>query len=251
MQVHSERERFRKLKVAAKADFDQRMALQWGHWRREVATDIEKAWAAERYKIVSRWRRRQELRQDAMQLLGVRLFTSAWFRNYQMRTDSQRRAMALLRQYGGPAMPWCFVLTGHTGVGKSHLMAAQLKAWMRRGISCMWVTEDEIYRRWMDAPPFPKGRQESKQEIMQGLADARTLFIDDFGVSTAGRESWNQTIASVLCERERTNSPTLITTNLTADQIASLYGGRIASRLIAGVCVRMDGPDGRAAAIAA
>lgn len=197
-----------------------------------------------RYLAKTKLSQREARKSQVIATLGRGLYWRSWFRTYQPATESQQNAIDAIRAFDGNSNQWCMVLAGETGVGKSHLLAAKFKQMVIAGAAPRWSTEDAIYRKWLGASSFESADRESRLSLIESLSDG-VLFIDDLGVTTAGREGWNTTLASILCEREARGALTFISTNLTANEVATTYSARVASRLAAGKCLRIVAEDWR------
>lgn len=176
--------------------------------------------------------------------------TDDWFRTYVPKTDSQRTALAAVRAYRGTVDggPWCLVLSGPTGTGKTSLIVARWRAAIRQCKCHHFFTEAGAYEWWLGARPFVgDDDEETRAEVEEFLCNAPILFLDDLGTTTAGREGWIAVVNRVVEERERHRRPLVATTNLGPADLARLYGKRTLSRLSGGLCLRVDGPDHRLA----
>ena len=75
----------------------------------------------------------------------------------------------------------------------------------------------------------------SNSEQFYRLATCKFLIIDDFGCEPVAVKNWGTEITpitDVLYRRYETMSPTIVTTNLTMNDIRSRYGDRLADRFI-------------------
>jgi hypothetical protein len=106
-------------------------------------------------------------------------------------------------------------ISGHTGCGKSSAAASALAA--RTG---MWVHAPDLAR-----PPLDGDNVDDRMRYC-GL-----LVLDDVGTEHSPSGYAAKRICSVLEHREGNRRPTILTTNLTAEQFKAAYGERIASRL--------------------
>jgi DNA replication protein DnaC len=86
---------------------------------------------------------------------------------------------------------------------------------------------------------------EGKWGLIEKYAGSRCLIMDDLGVEKTSKWSM-QTLYSIIDRRYRDERQTLVTSNLTLNEIAEKVGDRIASR-IAGMCkvVEIKGRDRR------
>lgn len=125
-----------------------------------------------------------------------------------------------------------------TGVGKSHLGTAALYSLDGSGRRCFWASAIEMVRRLSAEtfdPEMPTHRKSSRVEI---------LMLDDLGAETKLVHNGAQLIDAVLDERDRYKRPTIVTTNLTVEQLYE-RNARLASRLSQGRVVEFEGPDRR------
>lgn len=131
------------------------------------------------------------------------------------------------------------LLTGTTGVGKTHLAIALAKelneTYKDKGTpkSALFVNLTEILRRIRESFKF-----DSKEGYYSRLLmDVDYLILDDLGVklgesSGRSKSAWEEEfIFDVLSHRKNT----IITTNLSNNEIANLYSERVASRIRTGL----------------
>ncbi|HEM6577776.1 TPA: ATP-binding protein [Streptococcus suis] len=131
------------------------------------------------------------------------------------------------------------VFTGSTGIGKSHLSIAMAKAinegYKAKGEpkSVLFVNLTEILRRVRES--FNYNSQEGYYSKL--LKEVDYLVLDDLGVKLNGNNGkgkgiWEEEfIFDILSNRDKT----IITTNLSSSEIASLYSDRVASRVRTGL----------------
>lgn len=131
------------------------------------------------------------------------------------------------------------LLTGTTGVGKTHLAIALAKELnetykdKETPKSVLFVNLTEILRRIRESFKF-----DSKEGYYSRLLmDVDYLILDDLGVklgesSGRSKSAWEEEfIFDVLSHRKNT----IITTNLSNNEIANLYSERVASRIRTGL----------------
>lgn len=125
--------------------------------------------------------------------------------------------------------PFSMILIGETGRGKSYYMYCLIKGLLEKGyprwdvrlIPALQLDDrvDEDYKKYGSARYF-----------LDCLCDDRFLFIDDFGIERS-RERAERNYYHLLDNRLANKKPTVITTNLLEEEILSIYGARIDSRL--------------------
>lgn len=133
------------------------------------------------------------------------------------------------------------IILGPTGVGKTVLAYKLMERYITDGYPCTLVTIAELLRQFDEfrhandgTHPFTKyGKQEC------------VVVLDDLGTGRqADRE--REIMYQIMDYRYMHNLPTIITSNLTLDQIESTFDGRLLSRIM-GMCevVELSGPDRR------
>ena len=132
------------------------------------------------------------------------------------------------------------LFTGSTGIGKSHLSVAIAKAinegYKAKGEpkSVLFVNLTEILRRVRESFSSPTSLEGYYSRM---LKEVDYLVLDDLGIksdnaSSKGKSSWEEEfIFDILSNRDKS----IITTNLSSSEIASLYSDRVASRVRTGL----------------
>jgi len=150
-------------------------------------------------------------------------------------------------------------LHGSPGIGKTHIAAALMREKILGDNEAHYTYPDKSVRVYMPSYPVMitipdllleirecfNGGQESESSIIERYSAKKCLILDDMGVEKTSE--WSiQTLYSIIDRRYREEKQTLITSNLTLDEIAEKVGDRIASR-IAGMCkvVEVRGKDRR------
>lgn len=166
----------------------------------------------------------------------------ASFENFIAETAEEQQLLAFARDQVDKyldGMTGNTLFTGSTGIGKSHLSVAIAKAinegYKAKGElkSVLFVNLTEILRRVRES--FNSTSQEGYYSRM--LKEVDYLVLDDLGIksdnaSSKGKSSWEEEfIFDILSNRDKT----IITTNLSSSEIASLYSDRVASRVRTGL----------------
>jgi DNA replication protein DnaC len=117
---------------------------------------------------------------------------------------------------------------GVTGCGKTYFSAAML--------NYLWDRKEEIYytqiRRLIQHIQTLMSDGTNQYETIQKISGKKILIIDDLGAST--NSDWQQEmILDIIDTRYEFKRPTIITTNLTNEELHKKLGARTASRLLA------------------
>jgi DNA replication protein DnaC len=173
--------------------------------------------------------------------------TAAMFRNFDTNTDARRHARDYLSSMTPQHAPPVVVLGGHAGVGKTHLTAATVRRWiMRYGAWIEWANEAAMAERWRSA--YAAGDHAEAAKITKDASEADLLVLDDIGKARA-TESWSAEVYAIINDRLEANRWTLVTTNLSYEQIIATYpdrfGAALADRLGSGKVLVVDGESHR------
>lgn len=142
-------------------------------------------------------------------------------------------------------------LTGQRGSGKTHMAAAMIreivmdKTPWHSTASLQWVSVPDLLLEIRAS--FREKAERSEQEIIEQYSECRVLVLDDLGAEKT--TEWSlQTLYTILDRRYREERQTIITSNLSLDELADKLDDRIASRL-SELCrvVVLSGPDRRLA----
>lgn len=174
--------------------------------------------------------------------------------SYQPKHESQVEAKKLLAKFiqgfeenKGISL----VLSGHPGLGKSHLAYATAKALKERKYKVLYVKVSDLLEH-VRGTYNPKSPVSETQifEMIQGLD---LLVLDDIGaeyvkLNESGQETW---VSDVLCKifDLRLSQSTVCTTNYSETELAAKYGthgNRITSRMLENAKgIRIEGQDQR------
>lgn len=148
---------------------------------------------------------------------------NATFDNYQALTREQKEDLKNVRnQIKGyiDGDEYNIVLIGDTGVGKSHLSYSALK-----GLSD-YTKKMGLFINVVDLLAKIKEDFSLEAEYIRRIAEAEWLVLDDLGTEKASEWS-NGILYSILNKRTKT----IITTNLSPQEIRDIYGKRVYSRV--------------------
>lgn len=138
--------------------------------------------------------------------------------------------------------PTSLLLMGDSGRGKTYFLFALLHALFdKRGIGlceARYLNAAQIEERVDEELE----RYRSARGFISSLGEVPVLFIDDFGVERT-RERAERNYYTLTNERVSHCRPTVISTNLTNQEISQKYGSRINSRLKTFKRLMFAGPD--------
>jgi len=123
---------------------------------------------------------------------------------------------------------------GNVGTGKTFIAAAIVNALIDRDYSCLMTSFPRLINTI-------SGMYAGKQDYLDGLNDFDLLVIDDLAAER-DTEYVNEVVQQVIDSRYRSGLPTIITTNLTADEIknpAQIQKQRTYSRLLE-MCIPIE-----------
>ena len=147
---------------------------------------------------------------------------------------------------------WChsnfdktvILLSGGTGVGKTHLSKCMANELIKKGQLVTLTTAFKMNQDFLKS--YSSRDLEEKQALLEKYLSAEILFIDDLGTELVQKGITINFLYQVLNERKSNKMPTVITTNLDLKDIRDIYDERISSRIIdkqTSICLQIDGKD--------
>ena len=136
--------------------------------------------------------------------------------------DNQAAALIMLNAFSGWAVgaqppaswyPWAVIL-GDPGIGKTHLCIAAMWRLARRHQVSLYMDAVELANR---ARSFDDGQAD---DLQRQLVDAPWLLLDDVGNVHDPSGYVASVVSGVLGERHKRRMPTLITSNLTIEELS-------------------------------
>lgn len=120
-----------------------------------------------------------------------------------------------------------FLLLGGTGLGKTHLSTSVARVVLEKGYHVIYRTAQDVMSVF-ERQRFGEGRQGDGTE--KDLFEADLLIIDDLGteVVTQYTVAW---LYDVINSRINNKKSTILSTNLTQEELRSRYADRITSRI--------------------
>lgn len=132
---------------------------------------------------------------------------------------------------------------GDTGVGKTHLMCCIANKLISKGKLVSLTTSFNINQDFAKCYAMKDNLQEN--DILNRYLNADVLFIDDLGTELRKPFTSNY-LYLVLNERKMNKRPTIITSNLTLEDIREYYDERVFSRIVdkdLSICIYLTGKD--------
>lgn len=138
------------------------------------------------------------------------------------------------------------LLTGTNGSGKTMLATLLLKELVRDGLDCYATT----FASTIDALIASWHSDQERRDFAERFMRSRVLLLDDVGkgISNSFRDRVTpETLDHILRTRVQNERPTLLTTNLSVEEIRHGYGTSVFSLLVEqSIPVVLNSPDFRA-----
>jgi DNA replication protein DnaC len=161
---------------------------------------------------------------------------------------------ARLTDFGGPfkdtAEQWLrnptfgLLVCGPIGSGKTHFAAAIVRALIESSNAVIFKSAADLYEE-LRAAFNSTDAEATERVVMSRLTDAAFIVLDDVGAGSLSDHERRSTL-HLLDRRLNCLRPTIVTTNLTLEEIGRLMDGRIASRLSGFTRIAVTGRDRRA-----
>lgn len=136
-----------------------------------------------------------------------------------------------------------FIICGKTGVGKTHLSQCMLNDAINNGTYTIFAPSYKLNETMLN---YHLASLNSKKYILEPYLTCDMLIIDDLGSENILTNVTREYLYLILDSRARDNLKTIITTNLTPEQIQEIYDSRVFSRMFnkqIGIIVNMTGDD--------
>jgi DNA replication protein DnaC len=198
--------------------------------------------------ICRQCRKLQHIRQNIETYLkqsGIPLkYLKCAFENFRL-IDENRKCYAACRQYLlQPKLDYPgLYLYGKCGTGKTHLSVAIARELLLKGQQVCFTSVPGLC---FDIRKAITGDVKfSEQTAIKNYISCDYLVLDDLGVEKP-TEWAKKTLNYIIYERDNNFKPTIITANLSLDDIANQIDKRISSRIAGmGQVIRVQGPDWR------
>lgn len=135
------------------------------------------------------------------------------------------------------------VLYGKTGVGKTYLTECALNEALDKDMYTIYATAFKLNEAFLS---YHIAKLDEKPHILNPYLTSDLLIIDDLGSENILKNVTIEYLYLLLDTRSRNGLKTIITTNLTPDQIQDTYEDRVFSRMFnkqIGVLISMPGED--------
>lgn len=168
----------------------------------------------------------------------------ASFESFRAETAEEKQLLAFAKgqvEKYKQGMTGNTLITGQTGIGKSHLSFAMAKAInehfkeIGKPKSVLFVSLTEIIKQIKNGWNYGKGANLTEFDAVKQLTSVDFLILDDLGAKNASitpKSDWEQDfLYDILNNRETT----IINTNLNSQEIKTVYNARNASRIFKGL----------------
>lgn len=133
------------------------------------------------------------------------------------------------------------LLYGMTGLGKTHLSLAIAGKAVEKGFGVIYTSAQNLFNR-LEREKFGRSDDNNTE---QSILECDLLIIDDLGAEF-GTQFTVSAIYNIVNSRDLEGRPTVISTNLTPEKLKSVYGDRLASRILSNYTIlQFDGADVR------
>ena len=134
------------------------------------------------------------------------------------------------------------LLNGNTGVGKTFLTNCIAKDLLDRGFTVLYLSAFRLFEIFSYYRFGDRERSQKASMDFDTILDCDLLIIDDLGTEIPSSYTTSQ-LFICLEERDLRHAPTLISTNLSMDELGKRYSDRIASRLFTFQYIKLFGKD--------
>lgn len=134
------------------------------------------------------------------------------------------------------------LITGATGLGKTHLSTAIGQEVIKRGFDCVYTSSQNLLSDF-EYERFGRGYRDDSPDRTERYFACDLLIVDDFGTEM-GNQFTVASLYNLINSRMNAGKPMIINTNLSSAEIRSRYDDRIASRLFGEfIFFRLQGKD--------
>ncbi len=157
-------------------------------------------------------------------------FSLDYYRGDPKAFANMERVYKIMKEYAEgfePGASGSLSLFGGTGLGKTHLSSAVARRVLERGHDVLYVTALEMVSDF-ETQQFSRGME--RGELTDKYFDCDLLIIDDLGTEVTNQFTVS-TVYHLLNIRINRRAATIISTNLSQQELLKKYNDRIASRI--------------------
>jgi DNA replication protein DnaC len=143
-----------------------------------------------------------------------------------------RRNLEFLKSYAedfNEKTSQSILMMGGTGLGKTHLSSAVARRIIEKGKDVFYTGAIDLFSAF-EVQRF-KSYSNEPNELIERYFECDLLIIDDLGTEMINQFSVS-TLYNLLNDRLSRRKPTIVSTNLTTDEIQKKYTDRITSRML-------------------
>jgi DNA replication protein DnaC len=122
------------------------------------------------------------------------------------------------------------LLTGQTGLGKTHISLAIAHAVTEKGYGVLYSSAQQLMDR-LESERFSRAPESDYRDNLQIVLSCDLLILDDLGTEFATSFTAS-TLYNIINTRMIESRPVIVSTNLDPAEIEGKYGQRMASRLL-------------------
>ena len=158
-------------------------------------------------------------------------FDLEWYRDDAENYKRMKNNLAIAKQYAEdfPKKGGNLLLIGSTGTGKTHVSTAIAKTVISQGFEVLYDSAQNIVSEF-ENDRFRSGYGQQEPSSKKYM-DCDLLIIDDLGTEFVNSFTVS-CLYNLLNTRQNRGLSTIISTNLSAEELAGKYEGRIYSRIV-------------------
>lgn len=166
----------------------------------------------------------------AMSLESFESFDLDYYRHNAQEAQTMKQILTFCKDYADTFSNHSknVLMMGKTGLGKTHLSLSIAGAVLEKGYSVLYGSAQDVFGR-IQNEYF--NRSKADCDTMAIVLETDLLILDDLGAEFESNFN-TATLYNIINGRINSGKPTIISTNLTVQEIQNRYNDRIASRLL-------------------